>query len=232
MAIELYDLAGANPAVRFSPYCWRIRMALAHKGLDCTTIPVRFMDKDKLAFSGQQLVPVIRDGGKTVSDSWDIALYLDEAYPDRPKLFEGPQARALANFVCQWTQMRINLPVLKIVMMDLFHSIDDGDKAYFRTSREQRFGMTLEQFTGDENENRKVLAGELTPLRNILSDQPFLSGDAPAYADYALFGTFMWARNVSPRALLEPQSAIEGWRERMLDLFDGLARQSATSYLR
>lgn len=230
MAIELYDLAGADPEVRFSPYCWRIGMALAHKGLDCTTIPVRFMDKDKLTFSGQQLVPVIRDGEKTVSDSWDIALYLDNAYPDRPRLFEGPQARALSNFVRQWTQMRINLPVLKIVMMDLFNSIDEGDKAYFRESREKRFGMTLEQFAGDENENRKALAAELTPLRNILSEQPFLSGDAPAYADYALFGTFMWARNVSSRALVEPQGAIDAWRERMLDLHGGLARKSATSY--
>ena len=34
----MHDLAGADPAVRFSPYCWRVRMALAHKGLDVETI--------------------------------------------------------------------------------------------------------------------------------------------------------------------------------------------------
>ena len=28
MAIEMFDLAGADEALRFSPYCWRIRMAL------------------------------------------------------------------------------------------------------------------------------------------------------------------------------------------------------------
>ena len=43
----------------------------------------------KLSFSGQSLVPVLVDGGRVVNDSWNIACYLDEAYPDRPKLMEG-----------------------------------------------------------------------------------------------------------------------------------------------
>ena len=34
-------------------------------------------------------VPVLRDGDRVVRDSFDIALYLDEAYPDRPSLFGG-----------------------------------------------------------------------------------------------------------------------------------------------
>jgi glutathione S-transferase len=58
----MWDLAGADPAVRFSPYCWRVRMALAHKGLSAETIPWRFTEKNLIAFSGQGLVPVIRDG--------------------------------------------------------------------------------------------------------------------------------------------------------------------------
>ena len=37
MAITLYDLAGADEHRRFSPYCWRTKMALAHKGLAFTT---------------------------------------------------------------------------------------------------------------------------------------------------------------------------------------------------
>lgn len=62
MTIRMYDLAGADPAVRFSPYCWRVRMALAHKGLDVETIPWRFSDKSVIAFSGQGAVPVVCDG--------------------------------------------------------------------------------------------------------------------------------------------------------------------------
>jgi hypothetical protein len=37
MARTLYDLAGADPDLRFSPYCWRTRLALAHKGLEVET---------------------------------------------------------------------------------------------------------------------------------------------------------------------------------------------------
>ncbi|MGO9618568.1 MAG: glutathione S-transferase N-terminal domain-containing protein, partial [Bryobacteraceae bacterium] len=33
MSLILYDLAGADPARRFSPYCWRVRLAIEHKGL-------------------------------------------------------------------------------------------------------------------------------------------------------------------------------------------------------
>ena len=40
MAIKLYDLAAAEDDRRFSPYCWRVKMALLHKGLDFETIAV------------------------------------------------------------------------------------------------------------------------------------------------------------------------------------------------
>ena len=58
MGLQLYDLAGAEPERRFSPYCWRIKLALMHKGLPFDTIPWRFTDKDVIAFSGQGRVPV------------------------------------------------------------------------------------------------------------------------------------------------------------------------------
>ena len=65
MAIKLYDLAGAETDRRFSPYCWRARMALAHKGLEVETIPWRFTEKDAIAFSGQGRVlssgPILRE---------------------------------------------------------------------------------------------------------------------------------------------------------------------------
>ena len=41
MTFRLYDLAGADPDRRFSPYCWRTRLALAHKELPVETVPWR-----------------------------------------------------------------------------------------------------------------------------------------------------------------------------------------------
>ena len=93
MTTRLYDLAGAEPSRRFSPYCWRTKLALAHKGLTVETIPWRFTDADAIAMSGQGRVPVLLDGDKVVSDSWMIAEYLEAAYPDRPSLFGGAEAR-------------------------------------------------------------------------------------------------------------------------------------------
>ena len=82
--MKLYDLAGADDDLRFSPNCWRIKMALEHKGLVAETVPWRFVEKDVIAFSGQKAVPVLVDGDKSVSDSWEIARYLENAYSDRP----------------------------------------------------------------------------------------------------------------------------------------------------
>ena len=115
MSIKLYELTGDDDDRQFSPYCWRIRMALAHKGLAMTTVPWCFTEGDALKFAGATTVPVLVDGDKTLKDSWDIALYLDEAYPDRPKLFDSKQSVALALFFKQWAERSI--PVMPVVLV-------------------------------------------------------------------------------------------------------------------
>jgi len=226
MTIRMHDLAGADPAVRFSPYCWRVRMALAHKGLEVETIPWRFMDKDAIAFSGQGFVPVLRDGDTVAHDSWAIAEYLDKAYPDRPWLMDGEQGRALANFARHYAQNALAPTIFKGIIGDLFKALDPGDQAYFRASREKRLGMTLEQFQIAPEAALAQLAAQLSPLRATLREQPFVNGRHAAFADYCVFGGFMWARNVSGVKLIAEDDPVHAWRERMLDLFGGLARKS------
>src|ERR1700761_8139986 len=98
MTLRLYDLAGADPNRRFSPYCWRTRLALAHKGLAVETIPWRFTEKAAIATSGQGLVPVLVDGDRWGSDSWAIGNYLEDTHPGRPSLFGGGDGRNLTRF--------------------------------------------------------------------------------------------------------------------------------------
>lgn len=50
---KLYELAGGNIARKTSPFCWRIRFALAEKQLSYDSIPWRRVDKDVLEFTGQ-----------------------------------------------------------------------------------------------------------------------------------------------------------------------------------
>ena len=105
---------GTDSERRFSPYCWRIRMALAHKGLEAETVPWRFTEKEAIDFSGQKLVPVLVHGDHVVSDSWQIACYLEDTFPERPSLFGGASGRALSLFVNSWSDTTL-VPTLKTV---------------------------------------------------------------------------------------------------------------------
>ncbi len=222
MPRELYELVGANDR-RFSPYCWRARLALAHKGLTADTIAVGFTDKDKVAFSGQELVPVLRDGDEVICDSWDIACYLEDRYPDAPSLFGGAIGRAQARFFNAWAPT-MSATIMPMIVKDIHDRARPEDQAYFRQSRETRFGRTLEEIHAARDAQPALFAAAAAPLRAVLGEQPFLCGETPAYADYIVFGSFQTARLMSPARLVEPGDAIHGWRERMLDLFDGMAR--------
>jgi glutathione S-transferase len=222
MAIQLYDLAGADPDRRFSPYCWRTRLALAHKGLAVETIPWCFTDKDKIAFSGQGRVPVIVDGDAWVNDSWAIALYLEKTYPDRPSIFAGGAPGAI-RFVNDWTDAVLQPGLFRFIVADVAAAIDPKDRAYFRQSREQRLGTTLEEAARGREDRIGAFRDVLQPLRLTLRTQEFLGGAKPNYADYIVFGAFQWARCVSPFRLLEADDPVYAWRGRLLDAFDGLA---------
>ena len=224
--MKLYDLAGAEDDLRFSPNCWRIKMALEHKGLAAETVPWRFVEKDVIAFSGQKAVPVLVDGEKVVSDSWEIARYLEHAYSDKPSLFGGPAGEGLALFVKFWCEQTLNRVILRLILPDLFRCLHEKDKAYFRESREARFGTTLEQYTLPSAAGVPLLRDALSPLRAILQRQPYLAGAQPNFADYIVFGSFQWARAVSPVALLESGDPVFEWRERLLDAFGGFARNA------
>jgi glutathione S-transferase len=226
MTIKLFDLAGAESARRFSPYCWRIKLALAHKGLTAETIPWRFTDKDALAMSGQGRVPVLLDGDKVVSDSWAIANYLEDSYQDRPSLFGGAEARRVTHFINSWADTVLNAALVRLLLTDIYAHLHEHDRRYFRESREKRFGMPLEEVSADRDTRVVGFRQSLEPARIILAAQPYLAGGRPLYADYILFGCFMWARSISSFRVLTSDDPIYSWRERMLDNLSALARKA------
>ena len=65
----------------------------------------------------------------------------------------------------------------------------------------------------------------LEPLRGCVVDRPFLGGQRPLYVDYVVFGTFQWARMISPFRLLADGDPLAAWLERCPDLFDGVGRE-------
>ncbi len=226
MGITLYELAGAEDDRRFSPYCWRITLALKHKGLDFEGVAWRFTEKDRIAFAGTQKVPVLVDGDFAIHDSAEIAAYLEKTYPDRPSLFGGPEAQALSRFYVDWTDTVLQSALFKLIVADIPQHLAPIDAEYFRTSREKMVGMPLEDYCADREDRLAAVSQALSPLRRTLKLQPFLCGDAPAWADYTVFGAFQWARCVSPISLLKPDDPVYRWRDAMLGLFDGLAAKA------
>jgi len=229
MTMLLYELVGQDPERPFSPHCWKVVMALEHKGLAYRTVPTPFTAIPTIEGSGYRTVPVLRDGETVVSDSFAIAQYLERQYPDRPSLFGGPGGEATARFVERWCQMVVQAQMLGLVVKDIHDVLAAEDQAYFRASRETRFGKPLEEFVAGREDRLPAFRTTLEPLRSMLSYQPFIGGEAPLFADYIVFGAFQWARVASPFRLLAEDDPVAAWFERCLDLHEGRGRRVAAA---
>ncbi len=89
--------------IPFSTNVERVALALAHKG-----IPVEYVDVDAddrspvVEVSGQELVPVLVDGDRVISDSPAILAYLEERFPERSLFPADESRRAEVQVFVQW----------------------------------------------------------------------------------------------------------------------------------
>ena len=222
--ITTYHLANADGA-HFSPHAWRTTMALAHKGLEHESRGVAFTEISTICDGERKIVPTIEDGERVLSDSWAIALHLEDSVTSGRSLFGGEKGKAHALFINNWASFGLQPLLLQIMILELFERLQDRDKAYFRESREKRFGRSLEDHAALADEARQRLPAMLAPLSMTLNSQAWLGGDVPSYADYIALGAFQWVRTSSSFDL--PGFAgekVADWHAAMLDLHDGLAR--------
>jgi glutathione S-transferase len=229
MTILLYDLVGSDPRRPFSPHCWKVAFALAHKGLDFQSVPTAFTAVPTVEGGVSKTVPVIRDGERVIADSFEIALYLEAAYPDRPSLFGGEGGKAMARFIERWSQQMVHPFLGAAVLMDIHDCLDAPDRDHFRRTREARFGRPIEDVPADRDARRDAFRAGLGPLRSMLTDQPFIGGDKPLFSDHIVAGAFQWVRVTSPYRPLAEDDPVGDWFERCLDLYGGLARRVAAA---
>jgi glutathione S-transferase len=223
---RLYDLCGADRDLRFSPYCWRAKMALAHKGLAFKTVPAPFTRIGEIEPGRAKTVPILQDETGRVHDSFEIALHLEAAWPDRPQLFGGEAGVAAARFVESWAFTTLHPLILRMIVKDVHDSLAEADRAYFRASREARFGRKLEEVQEGVPALAGALAKALEPARRTLQSHAWLGGPEPLFVDYIVFGTLMWLTAIHGRLPLEAGDAVASWFERCLDLNGGFARQA------
>ncbi len=113
---------------------YRVRIALALKGLPYTYRAVHLARGEQLkesyaAVAASRLVPLLRDGELSLSQSLAICEYLDETHPQPPLLPADPagraRVRALALDVACEIHPLNNLRVLNFLTQDLKLSEDD-----------------------------------------------------------------------------------------------------------
>ena len=118
---------------------YRVRIALALKGLDYDYKAVHLAKSEHLkesyaAVSAARLVPLLRDGEHSLTQSLAIIEYLDETHPEPPLLPRDPagraRVRALAlDIACEIHPLN-NLRVLRYLVRDMKVSEDDKNRWY------------------------------------------------------------------------------------------------------
>ena len=225
----LYDLVNRNKT-HFSPNSWRVRMALAHKGIAFEVRDVLYGTLKDINPGGDKLtVPTIEHAGRFVTDSWAIVKYLDETFPDTPRLITPGTDGHVTQFFQYWVQTTVHAGIARLILLDLHDRLEPADQAYFRASREKQFHKTLEQLQAGREERVDAFRKSLQPLRLAVGSHGFVGGEKPCYADYLAFGGFQWARISSRFQLLAPDDSVYAWFERCLDLYDGMGRKEAAA---
>jgi maleylacetoacetate isomerase len=185
--VELYNYFRSSAS-------YRVRIALALKGLDYDYKPVHLTKNEHLnesyaAVSASRLVPLLRDGDHMLTQSLAIMEYLDETHPEPPLLPTEPaeraRVRALALDVACEIHPLNNLRVLRYLVRDLKVSEDDKDRWY-----------------------RHWVETGLEVVERQLASQPgtFCHGTAPTIADCCLVPQIFNAQRFKCRTDHIPQT--------------------------
>ncbi|EAN8120805.1 maleylacetoacetate isomerase [Salmonella enterica] len=151
---------------------YRVRIALALKGLDYQALPVNLLKGEQrgagyLALNPQGRVPALRtDGGELLVQSPAIIEYLEEAYPQVPLLPTAAEARAKVRGVAAIIGCDVH-PLHNVSVLN-----------------------QLRQLGHDETQVNQWIAhwvGQgLAAVEQLIGDEGFCFGDQPGLADVYL----------------------------------------------
>ncbi len=172
---------------------YRVRIALALKGLPYDYKPVHLQKNEQIAesyaaVSASRLVPLLRDGDAVLTQSMAIIEYLDEMHPSPPLLPGTPAERARIRALAQDIACEIhplnNLRVLRYLVHDLKLGEDDKNRWY-----------------------RHWVETGLQVVERQLAAQParYCHGDTPTLADCVLVPQIFNAQRFSCRTDHVPQ---------------------------
>ena len=222
--ITLYDLQLANGCT-ISPFVWATKYALKHKGFEIDIVPGGFTGIMERTGGRSERLPVIVDDGKWVLDSWLIAEYLDERYPERPTLCGDPSVRVLTQFVEGWLWQTAIRPWFACYIKDYRDLSLPKDHEYVTSTRETMLGgRKLEEVQAGREDRLPLVPPTLEPFRQLLREHKWLGGSKPNYADYRALAVFLWTGSVATTPPLTEDDPLRDWLDRGFDLYGGLGR--------
>lgn len=219
---------------RQSPFCDKVRLVLAAKGLQYEIVEVNpgLGQVALFRLSGQRQVPVLVDGETVVADSTAIALHLERQHPEPCLLPADPELRARTLLLEDWAdtalaagvrrallQAAATDPGLRALLLpdatpgplrQLLNAVPAGLGAAADTAWDSLFGAA----------ERQQLQRSLEQLLTLVSAQPYLVGQALSLADLAVVAQLSWLRpqglavpGLGDNPLLEP---LFNWRDQIV----------------
>ncbi|MGK7941128.1 MAG: glutathione S-transferase family protein [Crocosphaera sp.] len=195
--LELYQF-------EVSQYSEKVRLILDYKGLEYRKIEVTpgIGQLELYKLSGQSQVPVLKDGETVVSDSTEIAFYLDRKYPEKPIIPTDPLKRGQCLLIEEWADESIGLKG-RIALIGALNQNPNFRKSILPKEVPDFFKNLVGAVPGDllsalgtgvgfgpdaVKEANKALKQDLEALSLILEHQPYLVGDEITLADLAVAG--------------------------------------------
>jgi glutathione S-transferase len=228
--ITLYDLQIASGAT-ISPFVWATKYAVAHKGFEMDIVPGGFTGIMERTGGKTERLPAIVDDGQWILDSWLIAEYLDEKYPDRPTLIGDPSVKVCGQFIEGWLWGNAVGPWMRCYVKSYRDRSLPCDHEYVTSSREIMMGGKLEELVIGREDRLPGISASLEPLRGTLREHPWFGGETPNYVDYRLLASFLWLASVADTPPLVEDDPLRDWLERGMDLYGGLGRHPGLSPL-
>ena len=198
--LELYQF-------ELSQYSEKVRLILDYKGLEYRKIEVipGIGQLELFSLSGQQQVPVLKDGKTIVADSTAIAMYLDRQYPEKPIIPTDTKQRGLCLLMEEWADESIG----KKSRQTLYGALSQDQnlrQAILPSSTPEPIKSLVAAFPSeilkivgfgvgfgpdDIKAAKDDLNQDLEALSLLLLESPYLVGDTPTLADFAVAGLSM-----------------------------------------
>jgi len=133
--IKLYDYPQC-------PFCRKVRVALAEKGIEYERIFVDLRKKEQkkeefLKLNPYGKVPVLIDNGVVIYESSVINEYLDEKYPDPPLMPSDPSDRARVRILVDFCESHFHTPWFNIYIETTFKSEDKRNRELIEKSENE-----------------------------------------------------------------------------------------------